>query len=754
MTRLLTCGFETGATSTATANDPEGQGIARVGTINSIISTNSRISGLRARVNASVAGQLTATWATAAARTFYQRICFYFTSVTPSVNTTIASLDNAGLPVLALRLRTDGKLILLDGNSATINSTLTTVLSINTWYVVEFSSTTPASGLATYIFKIDTSQIDTGTYTSNNFTIDGATIGRGNAAETNVGLLMDDWAVNDSTGIQHTTFPGSGHIVFLQASADNAQNGTGWLGGSGGTFAGIDMSAAMRNVPPVGVAVGASSTDTTQIEDIANNSTDTVTFDTKKFTDTVATGGGGLGADDSVVRVHALARGGTNSTTARTLAVTGVAPALAEGTITTGTTTAAAEPTGWVTVLSTAANTVADITATPAVKVRKGTASTTAMTYDLAGIMCEYQVPQTKSLSDSVTLSDAATKAVGKPQSDSVTLSDAAAKSVSAPKSDSVTLSDTPTKAVGKPASDSVTLSDASAKSVGQNPADSTTLSDSPSKSVGKPESDSTTLTDEITTKGIGLFKDDSVTLSDVFSRVSSFILGPSDSVTLTDQLSNSVGKSFADSITLSDAKALVVAKGFTDSLTLSDATVRGVGKVFSDSSTLSDDLTSKTIGVFLSDSITLSDVLALVGQFVLSLSDTITLTDTATTTAGYSRTASDSVTLSDDIVKAPTLYISDTISLTDVFSKSSGFFLALADDLTLTDALSKSVAMSFEDVVTLADFMARVLPLGIISSAAKILGFSTRGDQFSTEPKSSDFSTKHEGEVGNDPHV
>lgn len=123
----------------------------------------------------------------------------------------------------------------------------------------------------------------------------------------------------------------------------------------------------------------------------------------------------------------------------------------------------------------------------------------------------------TKDLSDTITLVDANTKAIGLNKSDSVTLTDVIVKAIAIVEADSVTLTDGIIKTVGLTLSDVITLSDAIAHSYGLSEADSITLSD-------------------VIIKTIGLNESDTVTLDDLFSAASQLILGLNDFVTLTDE--------------------------------------------------------------------------------------------------------------------------------------------------------------------------------------------------------------------------
>lgn len=120
---------------------------------------------------------------------------------------------------------------------------------------------------------------------------------------------------------------------------------------------------------------------------------------------------------------------------------------------------------------------------------------------------------------------------------------------------DSVTVTDAVAKLVGKISADISTITDAVAKAVGKRPADSVTPADAVTKALGKAAADSVTPTDGVV-KAVGKF--------------------PADSVTPTDSLMKAVGKSLSDSVTAQDSFARVVAyvRTFADTATAIDNAV------------------------------------------------------------------------------------------------------------------------------------------------------------------------------------
>lgn len=122
-----------------------------------------------------------------------------------------------------------------------------------------------------------------------------------------------------------------------------------------------------------------------------------------------------------------------------------------------------------------------------------------------------------------------------------------------------------------KSLSDSLSLSDSIVKSVGPVKADSLSLSDTIAKTPGPVKADSLSLSDTIV-KSVKPVKADSLSLSDVFSRVVSYIRGLSDALSLSDSISKSSRLSKSDSLSLSDSIIKSIKPVKADTLSLSDS--------------------------------------------------------------------------------------------------------------------------------------------------------------------------------------
>lgn len=109
-------------------------------------------------------------------------------------------------------------------------------------------------------------------------------------------------------------------------------------------------------------------------------------------------------------------------------------------------------------------------------------------------------VAWTATPSDTITLSDATVKTIGKYPSDTATLTEVKSAIVTHPVTDSITLSDSAINSPTVKPSDSIVLSDTSTKTIGTNISDSVTLSDALISTIGKLFTDTITLTDIATT--------------------------------------------------------------------------------------------------------------------------------------------------------------------------------------------------------------------------------------------------------------
>lgn len=132
-------------------------------------------------------------------------------------------------------------------------------------------------------------------------------------------VFIDDVACNDGSGASQNSWPGSGKLVLLKPTSDNAR--VGYVTGAAGTTSLFD---AVNNLPPTGAATG---TATNRIHSPTNNATDT--YDANLTTYTTA---GVAGTDQvNVVDLHANVGGATTTVANQALQMISN-PVIAEGT--------------------------------------------------------------------------------------------------------------------------------------------------------------------------------------------------------------------------------------------------------------------------------------------------------------------------------------------------------------------------------------------------------------------------------------
>jgi hypothetical protein len=110
-------------------------------------------------------------------------------------------------------------------------------------------------------------------------------------------------ALNDSTGSTNNTWVGEHGVVCLLPTADSADGN--WTAGGGGT----SLFPAVDNVPPVGLATGASSTDTSQIENASNSVPSNADLTMQSYT------AAGVGSDQTIKALYTIIAQGSSSTT-------------------------------------------------------------------------------------------------------------------------------------------------------------------------------------------------------------------------------------------------------------------------------------------------------------------------------------------------------------------------------------------------------------------------------------------------------
>jgi hypothetical protein len=299
----------------------------------------------------------------------------------------LAAVDFGGGDIWSLRLETNNTLRLYNAAGTAIG-VATGTLSANTYYWVEVYFKSNTSGNGSIELRVNGASITTAS--PNMGQQPPISWRRGGIVSPGVTVRIDDEVCNDDTGGTFDSWSGDTHISLLKPISPDVQRSAGWLGGAAGT---TNLYQALDNTPPVG-DVPANSTDTTQIENavgVLTNETFEATL--AKYTDSLASGGAGMAATDRVVAVRQIGRAGNlTAATARTLGVKGQSnPPMFEETFSTISTQAIAEPAGWVTFVGAAYVTQPALGTNPTIRVRKASATTNNVSFDLLGYMVEWR---------------------------------------------------------------------------------------------------------------------------------------------------------------------------------------------------------------------------------------------------------------------------------------------------------------------------------------------------------------------------
>lgn len=296
-------------------------------------------------------------------------------------------------------------------------------------------------------------------------------------------------------------------------------------------------------------------------------------------------------------------------------------------------------------------------------------------------------------IADSMSLSDVLGIGYGDQLTDSLTLTDSVVVVLGLNEllADQLTLTDTVVVVLGltELLSDQLTLSESLLLGYGDQITDTMTLTDSVALLFALSNTFSETLTiSDVVGLGYGFQIADVESLSDSLSLMLGIAELLSDQLSFSDSIAIGYGSAVTDSLTLSDSIAIGYGDQITDTMSLSDSLKIGYGLLFTDQMTLSDSFSAQLLGslisLFLSDSLTMSDLL-LIG-YGDQITDALTLTDVLG--LGYGDLVSDSLTLTDStaMVLGQLESIADTLSLSD--SLKIGYGLLFTDQLTMTDAL------------------------------------------------------------------
>ena len=313
-------------------------------------------------------------------------------------------------------------------------------------------------------------------------------------------------------------------------------------------------------------------------------------------------------------------------------------------------------------------------------------------------------VAYTKSLSDSVAITDSIIKAPSLNKGDTVAIADALARVVEfyRVESDTIAIADAITKAVGLPEADSIALADTILKAVGLNKADTLAIADAIliGNAFIKSFSDTIIIADSLI-KAVGQPHADSVAISDSLSKVSAFLRSLSDTITISDSIADVVDflLSIGDSVAITDVIEKAIGQSQGDTVAIVDSIIKGVGLNEADSVAIADVIV-KAIELAQADNVAISDSIADVVEFYLAIADSMVIGDATEKAIGLVET--DSVAIADVIVKAVGMAQSDSVAIADSLVKAIG--MPLSDAVTIADSLSKGAGLNKADIVAIID--------------------------------------------------
>jgi len=244
---------------------------------------------------------------------------------------------------------------------------------------------------------------------------------------------------------------------------------------------------------------------------------------------------------------------------------------------------------------------------------------------------------------------------------------------------DTVSMSEALTKAFGMPEADTVTMSD----DINTEAAFILALNDTVAMTDGFNStvafilalSDTVNMTDD--------FKNDTITMSDDFNSAIALVLALNDTINMSDDFNSIIALILAlnDTITISDdlaSKEIGLSKSdtinSTDNLSYISEFIRSI----SDTVNISDAI-SKGFETSFADTINMTDNFSALVALILALNDSISMSDSLTSKEiGLNK--DDIISLSDEIIKSFGLTKSDIINISDAFSTDADIIAALLD--------------------------------------------------------------------------
>lgn len=245
-------------------------------------------------------------WGSLGANGYYVRIYQRFGAL-PSSTVRVMQLEDSGGALVSAKLTAAGKLQLWNqtGTPAQIGSDSAATLAVDTYYMIELHCKTVTGASDTAGLRLDGTEVASATGLAlSDSNVAGVRHGWIDAPGASKDIYLDDMAVNDDTGANQTSWPGSGKVYYLPPVSDNAR-GANWVAGAGGT---TNLWDAVDANTPAGVAT-ASATNTSQIKN-TNTADTTGNYDVNLQSYDAA----GIASTDTIVLVQSVLQVGDTGT--------------------------------------------------------------------------------------------------------------------------------------------------------------------------------------------------------------------------------------------------------------------------------------------------------------------------------------------------------------------------------------------------------------------------------------------------------
>jgi hypothetical protein len=321
MARLFTSGFETGAL--------HAEGFTSTGSV--VIGGGGRtgVKSVAIGTGVSVPAYAQFAFTGATATSYFARACVQFFDHPPSNVDILTFLTGAGTALGSVRLKTNGTLVLWNNvGAAEVGSSSAAVDHLGIpFYRLELRVRINASTNDDLLdFYLDDVLLGS-TSTANLGTTAPGQLRMGvQGALSNVEVMVDDVALNDSTGSFQNTWPGDGKVVMLLPVSDNSAGS--WRAGSAASAAANGaLYAAIDNAPPTGTvspnAVGNAISNTISGATAPNGDFNMTSWATA-----------GVGATDTInVAQQVAVHGEDIATGTKTGTIEMVSPAIAAGAV-------------------------------------------------------------------------------------------------------------------------------------------------------------------------------------------------------------------------------------------------------------------------------------------------------------------------------------------------------------------------------------------------------------------------------------